>query len=244
MIVSGMRLPLIGIAAAASSAAFAAIGTPITLPPSPVVSALCLVPVNLVSLLIVGWLLKRDGSSIREVVGFSRARLGRDVLWGLLWIAVLYLPFVAAVLGAMLLLYSGDAFSRFEDVFVPAVSSTPDVGFTGLLVLASVSVLLFAPLNAPTEEIVYRGYAQATLARALPRWLAIVLPSLGFGLQHVAFAPTVPAMFVYGVAFFVWGIGSGIIYARQRRLMPLIVSHFLVNLFFSLPALAIPFLTL
>jgi hypothetical protein len=36
---------------------------------------------------------------------------------------------------------------------------------------------------------------------------------------------------------------GGVIYAKQRRLLPLIVAHLLVNLFTSAPALLIPFLT-
>jgi membrane protease YdiL (CAAX protease family) len=49
-------------------------------------------------------------------------------------------------------------------------------------------------------------------------------------------------MIVYGVAFFVWGAVGGIIYAKQGRLMPLIIAHAIVNLFTSAPALIIPFL--
>ena len=104
-------------------------------------------------------------------------------------------------------------------------------------------MLTFAPINAPTEELVYRGYAQGTLQRAWLRpWLAIVIPAIGFGVQHVFFAPTVDAVLVYAAAFFVWGIGSGLIYLRQQRLMPLIVCHIIVNLLSSLPALLIPIL--
>jgi len=110
------------------------------------------------------------------------------------------------------------------------------------VVLALVVVLTFAPLNAPTEELVYRGYAQGGIRRALgSRSLAVVIPAIGFGLQHIFFAATAPAMLVFAVAFFVWGVGSGIIYLKQGRLMPLIICHFIVNLFTSLPALIIPF---
>jgi membrane protease YdiL (CAAX protease family) len=49
-------------------------------------------------------------------------------------------------------------------------------------------------------------------------------------------------MVVYGVAFFVWGLGSALIYRWQRRLMPLIIAHFLVNLMSTLPALILPFI--
>jgi membrane protease YdiL (CAAX protease family) len=60
--------------------------------------------------------------------------------------------------------------------------------------------------------------------------------------QHVFYASTPDAMLVYLAAFFVWGIGSGLIVLWQRRLMPIIVAHLFVNLFTSAPALVIAFL--
>ena len=110
-----------------------------------------------------------------------------------------------------------------------------------LAVLAVVAVLTFAPLNAPTEELVYRGYSQGGLARRWPIVWAILVPAALFGLQHVWFAPTPDAVVVYACAFFVWGLGSGIIARRQGRLLPLVIAHGLVNLLATLPALAIPF---
>lgn len=41
----------------------------------------------------------------------------------------------------------------------------------------------------------------------------------------------------YAVAFFLWGLGAGMIVQRQRRLFPVIVAHFVGNLFFGLAPL-------
>lgn len=238
-----VRLPMVALAAAATLAIFALAGTPISFPASPLVSSLYLLPVNVLSLLLVRWALHREGRRLRDLVALEPRRLLRDLAWALLWLAVLYLPFVLAILGTMFALYGGDAFNRFVTVFVPAMDATPALGFTGMLALASLAVATFAPLNAPAEELVYRGYAQGGMRRAgLPAWLAILIPAVAFGVQHIFFAPTPPAMLVFAVAFFVWGAGAGIIYAFQRRLMPLILSHFLVNLITSAPAFAIPFM--
>src|SRR5690606_10193598 len=153
----------------------------------------------------------------------------------------LYLPFAGAIIGTMLLLYGGAAFTSFETVFVPA-NGYPIMPPVLAVVFAVVVVVTFAPLNAPTEELVYRGFAQGGLVEVLKwRWLAVVIPAVGFGLQHIFFAATAPGMLVFAVAFFVWGLGAGLIYLKQGRLMPLIISHFIVNLFTSLPALIIPF---
>jgi membrane protease YdiL (CAAX protease family) len=235
-----LRIPLVAAAALITVGLLAASGIAVEFPASSL-SALYLAPVNLASLLLLRWALHRDGRRVRDLIGFDRTRLGRDILWGLLWLMVLYLPFAGAIIGTMFLLYGGEAFTSFEAVFVPA---------EGYLVMpqalaiafAVVVVITFAPLNAPTEELVYRGYAQGGLRRTLKRrWLAVVIPAVGFGLQHIFFAATATGMLVFAVAFFVWGLGSGVIYLRQGRLMPLIICHVIVNLFTSLPALIVPF---
>lgn len=235
-----IRVPLVALAAFATVAMLAAFGVAVDFPASSL-SALYLAPVNIASLLLLRWALHRDGRRIRDLLGFDSARLGKDILWGLLWLMVLYVPFAAAIIGTMFLLYGGAAFTSFETAFVPA-DGYPILSQGMAVVLAVVVVLTFAPLNAPTEELVYRGYAQGGIRRALgSRSLAVVIPAIGFGLQHIFFAATAPAMLVFAVAFFVWGVGSGIIYLKQGRLMPLIICHFIVNLFTSLPALIIPF---
>lgn len=236
-----IRVPLIAAAAAVTVGLLAAFGVAASFPVS-TLSALYLAPVNVASLLLLRWALHRDGRRIRDLIRFDRSRLGRDVLWGLLWLMVLYLPFAAAIVGTMLLLYGADAFTSFEAVFAPAG------GFVAMpqalaIVFAVVVVITFAPLNAPTEELVYRGYAQGGLRGALGATPAIVIPALGFGVQHIFFAATLPGMLVFAVAFFVWGLGAGVIYLRQGRLMPLILCHVIVNLFTSLPALIVPFVT-
>jgi membrane protease YdiL (CAAX protease family) len=110
-----------------------------------------------------------------------------------------------------------------------------------MIILALVTAITFAPLNAPAEELVYRGYAQTELVRhRVPVVLAVGLPALLFGLQHLFYAPTAAAMPVFGCAFVVWAIGAGVIVLRQGRLMPMIIAHLLVNLATSLPLLLVP----
>lgn len=239
-----LRIALVIVAALVTSGTLLAAGQPHGPAAVASFSALYLLPVNLLSLWLVRRLVHREGLTLRGMIGFDRSRLGRDILWGLLWIAVLYLSFAGAIVGTMFALFGADAFESFDAVFAPDPSEFPAIGIAASVVIAILIVLTFAPINAPTEELVYRGYAQGMIAKhAGPgRALASVLiPSLAFGLQHIFFASTVPGMVVYGVAFFVWGLGSALIYRRQGRLMPLIVAHFLVNLLTSLPALILPF---
>lgn len=237
----GTRLALVGAASFATWLLLAAAGIGVPFPPGPLFATVALLPVNVASLLIVRHLVHRHGGTVRGLIGFERARLGRDLLWGLLWLVLLYLPFVVSIIAVMWALHGAAMFDRFETVFFDP-AAMPALPGPALAVLVVVAVLSFAPLNAPAEELVYRGYAQRGLASRLPVGGSIAVSALAFGLQHAFFAPTVDAVVVYVCAFTVWGALSGIIVQRQGRLMPVIVAHFLVNLLMTAPASVLLFL--
>ena len=237
----GLPLLRIALVALASTLVWLIAGAqPDAFPPSPLLSAVAMLPVNLICLLLVIRLVRRDGGSVRALLGWRSDRIGRDLAWGLLWLAVMYLPFVGVMIGIMALRFGADLFDSFETVFVSG--SLPDLPMAVWGVLGVISALTFAPLNAPTEELVYRGYAQGRLARRLPSAVAIAIPAVLFGIQHIWYAPTPDAVLIFVCCFTVWGLIAGLIYRWQRRLMPLVFAHGLVNLAFSLPALFIPFM--
>lgn len=237
-----LRVVLVGLAAAMTWLLLAGDDGPGAFPPEFTYAALTILPINLISLWLVRRALHREGIRARDLIDFSWRRLGADVLWGLLWLAALSVPFALTMVGVLVGLEGVGVFERFDTIFVPAASGeTPDR--TVLTVTAVVTVLTFAPLNAPTEELVYRGYSQGGLQRhRWPAFWAIVVPAAIFGLQHVFFAPAGPLTLAYVAAFFVWGAGAGVIVWWQRRLMPIIVAHFLTNLFTSTPVLVLVFL--
>lgn len=243
----GLGLPAARVAMVAAACTLAwlivgwASGTATAFPVPPLIAAVAMLPVNLVCLGLVLRRLRAEGRGLGDLVGYRRGRVGRDVLWGLLWLVVLYVPFVLTIMLVMRVLHGDAMFVAFETVFFDP-EALPPLSPVAASVLAIVAVVTFAPLNAPVEEFVYRGTAQQDLSRRMPVALAIVVASVFFGLQHIWYAPTPDAVLVYACAFFVWGVGSGIIAWRQRRLLPLIVAHGLVNLLTSLPSLAVPFL--
>lgn len=245
---SALGLPLLRIAlvAAASGLAWFIVDRftgGVAFPLSPVLASVAMIPVNIICLLLAARLLRREGSSIKTALGIRRGRLLRDFLWGVMWVFALYVPFVATIMLVMFALNGAGMFTAFETVFFDP-AAIPDLPQSVWFVIAVVVVLTFAPLNAPAEEIVYRGWSQGGLVGRWPTALAVVVPAILFGVQHFWYAPTPDAALVFAAAFFVWGAGSGLIYLRQRRLMPLVFAHGIVNLVFSLPALAIPFLPL
>lgn len=119
-----IRIPMIANVAFTTFAVLAEHDAPTVFPPVPTLSALYLLPVNVASLLVVRWRVHREGRRIRDLVGFDAKRLGRDLAWGLLWLAVLYLPFALAILGVMFVQFGRDALARFETVFIPADTVT------------------------------------------------------------------------------------------------------------------------
>lgn len=235
------RVGLVAVATALIWLVLNATGYPTAFPPTSMFAVLVMLPVNLVCLAWVRRLVHAEGRRLRDLIGFSRARLGRDILWGLLWVAVLYVPFAMTLMGVTWVLHGDAMFDRMSTMFFDP-ATVPALAPAVMGVLAVVAVLTFAPLNAPVEEVVYRGYAQQAFARRMPVALAIMLSAALFGLQHAFYAPTPDAVLVYVCMFFVWGAGSGVIVRLQGRLMPIIVAHFLVNLFTSAPALALAWL--
>lgn len=239
--VMGLPLLRIGLVAVASTVVWLLASAQLeAFPPSPLLSSVAMLPVNIVCLVVVHRLVRRDGGSLREMLGWRRDRVWRDLAWGVLWLTVMYLPFVAVMIGLMALRFGADVFDSFETVFVS--DTLPDLPAAAWGVLGVIAALTFAPLNAPAEELVYRGYAQGGLAKRMPVALAIGIPAVLFGLQHIWYAPTPDAVVIFVCCFTVWGLISGLIYRWQGRLMPLVFAHGLVNLFFTLPALFIPFM--
>jgi len=190
--------------------------------------------VNVICFIFLQRILKKEGRSIKQLIDFRSERIGKDILYSFLWLFVLYIPFVIAVIGTMFIMYGSNVFSHFETVFVGNMDSQAILIPSWLMWVAAIISLVFPFINAPIEELMYRGYAQPIFIKHYKKVLmGIVIPSIGFSLQHVLLAPSIQGAFVYAVAFFMWGIGSGIIFYKQRRLLPLIICHFIVNIAFS-----------
>lgn len=212
-------------------------------PPSTMWATLGLLPVNVLSLVLVRRFYRDRGVSLRVALGIQRGRIWRDVFWGLLWLVVLNVPFAAVVAGSVFALYGGEAPAAFATIFFDPASAVP-MDPVALLVVSLVAVVPFMLINAPTEELVFRGYALDGIAARRGAAAAIIATSLVFGAQHVLFAATVPGMLVYFLAFTVWGLCAAIIVRAQGRLFPVVIAHWIVNVMMSSPAIIFPILHL
>lgn len=169
------------------------------------------------------WLTRREGIRLRDLIGLAKGKLKTDILLGL-GIFFLVFPLTIFICGrlAMLITY-GNVSPEF-----------PEFTFIRSLPLWAVlySRLLWWPLWSVTEELTYNGYALPRLvAMTKSRGLSIAIVAFFYSLQHSFHSL---ATLQYGLYMFLLFIpltvALGIIYLRVRRLLPLIVGHWLMDL--------------
>lgn len=182
--------------------------------------------VNLISIGLLFWRGRVENFRLRALAGFRWNTLGLDLILGMFWSILLFLPLATGVMAVTLLTAGVDGVMS-GDAFIGGANFQFDIPVW----VAYVSATVFPILNAPVEELQYRGYAQPRLIAGFRgKWPGILITAAGFGLQHVIFAITPVAALAYSVGFFLWGIGAGLIAHRQQRLAQLIVAHFISNL--------------
>ena len=179
--------------------------------------------IDLVCLALLFWLTRQEGIGLWDLVSFAKSKLKTDIPLGL---GIFVVVFPVTVIGggtvANLLAYG---------TLTPAY---PEGGYLRTLPLwaALYSRLLWWPLWSFTEELTFQGYAVPRL-QAITRstWLPMVLVTLGWAGQH-SFLPWINAQHaLYLFLLFVpLTVALQIIYLRVRRLTPLIIGHWLMDL--------------
>lgn len=187
---------------------------------------------GLTNLALLAWLLRAEGSSYPALIRLDRSNLKKDLL-GLLGFLVIIGP-VAFLpnFGLATLLY-GDINK------VMAIFLQPLPRWAALLSLAA-----FTIPHALTELPTYFGYVMPRLeALSGKRWLALGLPVLMLGLQHLA------APLVFDIRFILWrslmflpfALGVGLFLRWKPGLLPLmIVIHALMDLQLPVMILLLP----
>lgn len=169
------------------------------------------------------WLTRREGIRLTDLIGFVKGKLKTDILLGL-GIFFLIFPITMLVFGraAMLIAY-GSVSPEF-----------PEFTFIRSLPLAAVlySRILWWPLWSATEEMTYNGYALPRLvAMTKSTWLSVAIVSFFYSLQHsfLSLATFEHAFYMF-LLFIPLTVALELIYLRIRRLLPLIVGHWLMDL--------------
>lgn len=189
-----------------------------------------LVDVASVALLVA--LIYPQGLRLRDLVGSRRAAglkasVGREIGTILLTTLAVAVAFFVFSFIANLVVYGGAP--PAGEYLMPA---------SGLLWVQ----LIVLPISVGiAEELIYRGYALPRLVGLLGgrQFLAVAVQAFFFGLQHVAFfwgAPW-PAALAKFLTTFLAGLVFGALYLKQRRLVPLIAAHVVLDLVgFGVPA--------
>jgi membrane protease YdiL (CAAX protease family) len=180
-------------------------------------------------LLLLAWLARREGMRLVALIGPTRQRVWRALLVGL---GILVLLIAMGMLGDM--------------VFAPLIYGADEAPAPmGPLPLwgALYSVLVWPLVWGIAEETTYQGYALPRLEVLSGRaWLAVAIVSLGWAVQHCAL-PLLPdwrwALFRFASSL-PFAIALPIIYLRTRRLLPIIVAHWIADALSALLLLVLP----
>jgi uncharacterized protein len=169
---------------------------------------------------------RREGIRLWDLIGLDKSKLVRDVLLG---VGILLVVFPIVMIGGSLL--SGLL------VFGTIQPSLPGEVMVKHLPLWAIlySRMMWWLLWSVTEEMTYNGYALPRL-QTLTRgrtWIAMSIVGIFWSIQH-AFLPFIPEWRVF-VYLFIQMLPlvtvMQLLYLRYRRLPPLIVMHWGMDLF-------------
>jgi len=187
-------------------------------------------------LLLLRRLSRREGIRLADLFGVDRSHLGREVLWGLAYLLLLF-----PVVQGGTVLASWVAYGRLQPDFARMAP--------GLLVArrlpswaVAYSLSLFWILWSPTEEVTYQAYCAARLLALTGRtWVTLTLVGFWWALQH----SVLPLVLDWRLAVFRFlqflplVMVMQILYLRTRRLPRMIVMHWPMDLLAARMTLAL-----
>jgi hypothetical protein len=169
------------------------------------------------------WLTHHEGIRLFDLIGFDVKRLKTEIPLGLgLFVIIFPVTIFGGGMLAQLITYG-----KLNPVF-PEYTFMRTLPLLGLLYAR----ILWWPIWSATEEMTYTGYALPRLiAMTKSRWLSVAIVAFFFSLQH---SFLMLAGFRFGfymfLTFIPLSIAMLIAYLRIRRLLPLIVAHWLMDL--------------
>jgi hypothetical protein len=180
--------------------------------------------VDLGCLLLMWRFTRTEGTTLRSLIGPIRWRRARDLFAGCSYFLLLFPLFVAGGVLCGWLLYG-----TFRADPVPGILSARVLPAWAIFYSCSVWWMIWSP----TEEITYQGYVLPRIEALSGRtWIAVALVAFWWALQH-SFLPFIPdwRSSLWRFLGFLPGVVSVIlVYLRTRRLAPLIVSHWMMDI--------------
>jgi membrane protease YdiL (CAAX protease family) len=177
------------------------------------------------------YLMRLERGNIRDLVGLQPERLRRDILLGLAY-ELGILPF--GILGGFI-----------GTVFIHGSAQAPiPVGPLPLLG-ALYSLLIWPVIWAVAEELTYLGYALPRLEALTGRtWIALLVVVFFWSVQHGAMPLRLDLRFILwrSITPLPALLVVSLIFIRTRRLLPLIVAHWVADAVSVLILVALPLL--
>jgi membrane protease YdiL (CAAX protease family) len=169
-------------------------------------------------LLALTYLMRQERGDLRDLVDLQPKRLRRDILFGLAYaLGILPCGILGGFIGTVLLYRSSPA--------PMPVGPLPLLG-------ALYSLLIWPAIWAVAEELTYLGYALPRLEALTGRtWIALLVVMFFWSVQHGA----MPLRF--DLRFMLWRsitplpamLIVSLIFIRTRRLLPLMVAHWVAD---------------
>lgn len=166
---------------------------------------------------------RREGICMRDLVGPIRLRYGRDVFLGLGYYLIAFPFFLAAGYLTQRLFYGSGA---APNSFLLHSNALPLWAFV-------YSITIYWVIQSATEEMTYQGFSLPRLEALSGRtWIAFSIVAFWFTAQHCAlgFVPDWRANVCRFLAMLPGVVVVMLIYVRTRRLAPLIVAHWLIDI--------------
>jgi uncharacterized protein len=168
--------------------------------------------------------LKKEGLRLRDLLGHIRLRWGRDVFLGVGYFLLFSPGFIFGGWLAQKLLYGATGVNPSS--FILHAHALP-------LWATVYSLTLFWLINSVVEESTYQAYVLPRLEALTGRfWISFAAVTFWWTVQHcvIGFVPDWRSNAARFVAFFPGVVIIVLIYARTRRLAPLIVGHWIIDL--------------
>jgi len=175
---------------------------------------------NIITYFILKSFARKEGISYISLFHFEKGK-GKKYAWETLWLVFVGLGFG----GISLYIF---AFILFGS-FIP-----PDLMFQELPVWALIIAIILFPLsNGLVETTTYIGYALPRLQAITGRkWLAILFAGSALALQHIALPVVMDGNYMLWrfLSFVPLALVLGYIFTKTKRLVPIAIAHFLMDL--------------
>jgi membrane protease YdiL (CAAX protease family) len=109
----------------------------------------------------------------------------------------------------------------------------PVLAGASLVQMLAYIVIVLAVMVGVVEELLFRGLLQTSLEKVVPRWQAIGVVAVMFGLMHVGWMNPLEVLLAYGA-----GVVFGYLATETDSLIAPITAHGFGNMFLYLVALS------